>query len=278
MRRDLHGMAGVPGRLDLDRLRAVDGVPGHHRRPEPPRPGLRAGRRIRLLGDGQSDRTHRAGRCRPTGHRSGGRSVAERVLVTGAAGFIGSHLSRRLVADGFEVVGLDDLSDGSLDNLRDVPEIRFVQADLRDEAAVDRCRAWLHHDLPPGREARRPSLDGVPGGDHRRQRRRLAERLAGRPRGGCDGRRRVVLVGLRRPGRLPARRVDGAAAPLAVRGEQGDRGGLRRLLLALARRPVRVAPVLQRLRPRPGPGERVRGRGPAVHRRVPHRAGAGDLR
>jgi UDP-glucose 4-epimerase len=62
--------------------------------------------------------------------------VAERVLVTGAAGFIGSHLSRRLVAEGFEVVGLDDLSDGSLDNLRDAPEIRFVQADLRDGAAV----------------------------------------------------------------------------------------------------------------------------------------------
>jgi len=62
--------------------------------------------------------------------------VTDRVLVTGAAGFIGSHLCRRLVADGAEVVGLDDLSDGSLDNLRETPEVRFVEADLRDEAAV----------------------------------------------------------------------------------------------------------------------------------------------
>ena len=62
--------------------------------------------------------------------------MVERVLVTGAAGFIGSHISRRLVAEGFEVVGLDDLSDGSLDNLRDVPEVRFVEADIQDEAAV----------------------------------------------------------------------------------------------------------------------------------------------
>jgi UDP-glucose 4-epimerase len=62
--------------------------------------------------------------------------VTTRVLVTGAAGFIGSHLCRRLVADGAEVVALDDLSEGSMDNLRDVPEIRFVQADLRDEQAV----------------------------------------------------------------------------------------------------------------------------------------------
>ena len=62
--------------------------------------------------------------------------MSDRALVTGAAGFIGSHLARRLVADGVEVVGLDDLSDGSLDNLRDSPAVRFVQADLCDEAAV----------------------------------------------------------------------------------------------------------------------------------------------
>jgi nucleoside-diphosphate-sugar epimerase len=62
--------------------------------------------------------------------------VTDRVLVTGAAGFIGSHVCRRLVAEGFEVVGLDDLSEGSLDNLADVPELRLEESDLRDEEAV----------------------------------------------------------------------------------------------------------------------------------------------
>jgi nucleoside-diphosphate-sugar epimerase len=72
-----------------------------------------------------------------------------RVLVTGAAGFIGSHLCRRLVADGHEVVGFDDLSDGSSENLRDTPEVRLVEADLREEEAVRKasedCDVLLHH-------------------------------------------------------------------------------------------------------------------------------------
>jgi UDP-glucose 4-epimerase len=71
-----------------------------------------------------------------------------RILVTGAAGFIGSHQCRRLIAEGLEVVGLDDLSDGSLEHLADVPEVRFVEADLRDEAAVADaargCDAVIH--------------------------------------------------------------------------------------------------------------------------------------
>ena len=72
-----------------------------------------------------------------------------RYLVTGAAGFIGSHLCRRLVDEGHDVVGLDDLSDGTLDNLVDVRSLAFEQADLRNEDLVRKiaagCAVVLHH-------------------------------------------------------------------------------------------------------------------------------------
>ena len=42
--------------------------------------------------------------------------LPKRVGITGAAGFVGSHLSDRLLAEGCEVVGLDDFSRGSVEN------------------------------------------------------------------------------------------------------------------------------------------------------------------
>jgi nucleoside-diphosphate-sugar epimerase len=75
--------------------------------------------------------------------------MPERMLVTGAAGFIGSHLCRRLNAEGHQVVALDDLSEGSLDNLRDAAGVRFVEADIRDAEAVAEaargCTTIFHH-------------------------------------------------------------------------------------------------------------------------------------
>ncbi|MBI1861092.1 MAG: NAD-dependent epimerase/dehydratase family protein [Deltaproteobacteria bacterium] len=54
-----------------------------------------------------------------------------RVAVTGAAGFIGSNLCSDLMAQGFEVVGIDDLSAGTLENVQ--PGIDFRKIDIRDE-------------------------------------------------------------------------------------------------------------------------------------------------
>jgi nucleoside-diphosphate-sugar epimerase len=75
--------------------------------------------------------------------------VKKRYLVTGAAGFIGSQLCSRLVADGARVVAFDDLSEGSLDRLRGLNEIDFVEGDLSNEAKVQKaavdCEVVFHH-------------------------------------------------------------------------------------------------------------------------------------
>jgi len=61
------------------------------------------------------------------------------VLVTGGAGFIGSHLVRRLLADGYEVRVLDSLATGSLDNLAGVDGVDFIEADVRSRASLRRA-------------------------------------------------------------------------------------------------------------------------------------------
>ena len=79
-----------------------------------------------------------------------------KVLVTGTAGFIGSHVAQRLLARGDEVVGFDSLNDyydvelkkARLARFIDHPNYTHVQADLADRAAVEatptttRACAW----------------------------------------------------------------------------------------------------------------------------------------
>ena len=62
-----------------------------------------------------------------------------RVLITGGAGFIGSHLSEQMLREGFEVTVLDDLSTGWIENLRhafDDPGFEFVEGSVLDADAV----------------------------------------------------------------------------------------------------------------------------------------------
>ena len=55
------------------------------------------------------------------------------VLVTGAAGFLGSHLTDRLLSEGHTVLGVDNLSTGDLENLAHLaghPRFRFEERDI----------------------------------------------------------------------------------------------------------------------------------------------------
>lgn len=62
------------------------------------------------------------------------------VLVTGGAGFIGRWLVKRVLDDGNQVVALDDLSNGRLENIaefRDESKFRFIKGDIRDEELLE---------------------------------------------------------------------------------------------------------------------------------------------
>lgn len=66
-------------------------------------------------------------------------STKKTVLITGAAGFLGSHLADRLLAEGFEVVGLDNLMTGDLSNLRSAgrdPHFHLEIGDVRETLHV----------------------------------------------------------------------------------------------------------------------------------------------
>src|SRR5512141_990454 len=74
-----------------------------------------------------------------------------RILVTGGAGSVGSHLSEALLERGHEVWALDDLSTGRLENLRTFernPRFRFLEANVMDQALinglVDQCDRVYH--------------------------------------------------------------------------------------------------------------------------------------
>ncbi len=74
-----------------------------------------------------------------------------KALVTGGAGFIGSHLCERLLADGFEVAVIDDLSTGRSSNIEGImndPGFTFVEASVRNAAALEplvkKCDVIFH--------------------------------------------------------------------------------------------------------------------------------------
>lgn len=70
----------------------------------------------------------------------------QRILITGVGGFIGSHIARRFVQEGYSVFGVDDFSSGRAEN---VPlGVGFIEGDLSRRSTIARippdCRKILH--------------------------------------------------------------------------------------------------------------------------------------
>lgn len=62
--------------------------------------------------------------------------LPQRILITGGAGFIGSHLVPRLLKQGQQITILDNLSTGSLENLANLKAVRFVKGEITDRSLV----------------------------------------------------------------------------------------------------------------------------------------------
>lgn len=76
------------------------------------------------------------------------KALARKALVTGGAGFIGSHIVDRLLKDGHEVVVLDDFSTGHRSNLAENPALSVVEGDISNPDTVNHCMQgvdWVFH-------------------------------------------------------------------------------------------------------------------------------------
>jgi UDP-glucose 4-epimerase len=67
-------------------------------------------------------------------------TLPQKILVTGIAGFLGSHLLDKLIASGHEVIGIDNLSMGKIENIAEHltnKAFQFLQKDVTDEATFE---------------------------------------------------------------------------------------------------------------------------------------------
>ncbi|MFQ5613049.1 MAG: GDP-mannose 4,6-dehydratase [Anaerolineae bacterium] len=71
-----------------------------------------------------------------------------RILITGGAGFIGSHLADRLLAEGHQVLVLDNLSTGRIQNIHHMlgnPAFQFINSNILERRTVEECVRQVDH-------------------------------------------------------------------------------------------------------------------------------------
>ena len=82
-------------------------------------------------------------------------NAMEKILVTGVAGFIGSHLARRLCGEGYVVTGIDNVNDyydpalknARLETLKSLPGFEFQKTSFEDRAAMEKMFASVKPDI-----------------------------------------------------------------------------------------------------------------------------------
>ena len=196
--------------------------------------------------------------------RFGGHRYGEpvRTLVTGAAGFIGSTLVDRLLADGHDVIGVDDLSSGRSTNIvaaERQASFEFAKADI-----VDADLMALFADTKPEVVFHLAAQISVsqsvvdPQFDSTRQRRRHRAGRRGRPQDRrAQGRAHLVgRIDLRHPAGLPDERGRRRRPVVAVRREQGVRRGVPQHVPQPLRAGLFAHRARQRVRAASGPARR----------------------
>lgn len=78
--------------------------------------------------------------------------MSKKVLITGAAGFLGSHLCERFVHEGFHVIGMDNLITGrmsNLEHLKNEANFEFVKHDISEHIVIESDLDYILHFASP---------------------------------------------------------------------------------------------------------------------------------